>query len=175
MKSITIDGRLGKDAEVLETKNGIPYVKFSVANNSYSMGEIKTEWFDVTSFDKNVIENRVKALMKGRYVIVTGTPLSKVHITQDRKVYLNQYITAISIETPSFGKRNDDNSSEAQRPKVSTYTEERLQHFPVHCLHRRLSHSHSPKYSLKYSQHHQPHLNMQQRLMIWRMMTCHFN
>ena len=122
MKSITIDGRLGKDAEVLETKKGVPYVKFSVANDSYSMGEIKTEWFDVTSFDKNVIENRVKALMKGRYVIVTGTPLSKVHITQDRKVYLNQYITAISIETPSFGKRNDDNSSEAQRPKVSTYT-----------------------------------------------------
>lgn len=122
MKSITIDGRLGKDAEILETKNGIPYVKFSVANDSYSMGQVKTEWFDVTSFDKNVIENRIKALTKGRYVIVTGTPLSKVNITQDRKVYLNQYVTAITTDIPSLGRRNDDGTSEAERPKASTYT-----------------------------------------------------
>lgn len=122
MKSITIDGRLGKDAEVLETKNGIPYVRFSVANDSYSMGQVKTEWFDVTSFDKNVIENRIKALTKGRYVLVTGTPLSKVNITPDRKVYLNQYVTAITIDIPSLGRRNDDGTSETERPKVSTYT-----------------------------------------------------
>ena len=122
MRNLVIDGRLGKDATMEKTKDGRTYLRFAIANNYYNRGSEKTEWFDVTSFDKNVIENRVKALMKGRYVIVTGTPLSKVHITQDRKVYLNQYITAISIETPSFGKRNDDNSSEAQRPKVSTYT-----------------------------------------------------
>ena len=109
MKSITFDGRIGANgAEVRTTKGGRPYVKFSVANNSFANGQEKTEWFDITSYDPFVIENRVKYLTKGTYVIITGTPNSEVNVDRTGKVWLNQYVTASSIDTPSFRKKDED-------------------------------------------------------------------
>jgi single stranded DNA-binding protein len=117
MKQITIDGRVGKDAQVMKTQGGKSYLRFSLANDSFVNGANKTEWFDVTSFDNFMVENRTKFLTKGRYVIVNGTLNSEV-TSKNGKIYLNQYVTANNIEFPSFGSKKDD-SNEVQ---VSTYT-----------------------------------------------------
>lgn len=109
MKKITIDGRLGKDAEVKVTVKGTQYLKFTVANDVYSNGENKTEWFDVTTFDPFIINNKANFLKKGRYVIITGTLTSSVNATGG-KIYLNQNIMADSVDTPSFGSPKHDDS-----------------------------------------------------------------
>ena len=58
MKTITFDGRIGASgAEVRTTKGGKPYVRFSVANNSFANGAEKTEWYEVTSYDEYIINN----------------------------------------------------------------------------------------------------------------------
>ena len=139
MKNFSFDGRLGKDAEVLATKGGKPYVRFSVANNSFNGGTEKTEWIDVTSYDQYVVENRVKYLTKGTYVIINGDVRFDVAI-KEGKVWKNIYVTANSIDTPNFGKRDDSqdeqtaeqgqavaNGAEASQDNeqpVSTYTEQ---------------------------------------------------
>lgn len=118
MKTIIIDGRIGKDgAKVLKTKNGKAYIRFSLANDSFVNGANKTEWFDITSFDDFVVEKQSKMLTQGRYVIVNGVLNSEV-ATNNGKVYLNQYVRCNSIEIPSLGSKKDD-SNETQ---VSTYT-----------------------------------------------------
>jgi single stranded DNA-binding protein len=124
MKSITFDGRIGaNDAEVRQTKGGRPYVRFSVANNSFVSGQEKTEWYEVTSYDPYVIENRVKFLTKGTYVIISGNPNSEVNVDKNGKVWLNQYVTATTIDTPSFKRKEDDNNSPTtEQTVVSTYT-----------------------------------------------------
>lgn len=116
MKQISFDGRIGKDAEVFATRGGRKYVRFSVANDTFINGENKTEWFDVTSYDPYVVENRVKYLSKGRYVIVHGSLNTEVN-AKNGKIYLNQYVTANCIDTPLFGKKDDE-----KEEKVSTYT-----------------------------------------------------
>lgn len=131
MKSITFDGRIGTGAEIRSTNGGKPYVRFSVANNSFVNSQEKTEWFEVTSYDPYVIENRVKVLTKGTYVIVQGQLNTDVKV-KDGKVWINQYVTATSIEVPYFGKKNEDEqnvqeikesiSSQEDDPPVSTYT-----------------------------------------------------
>jgi single stranded DNA-binding protein len=127
MKSITFDGRIGANgAEVRTTKGGRPYVRFSVANNSYANGQEKTEWFDITSYDPFVIENRVKYLTKGTYVIITGTPNTEVNVDRTGKVWLNQYVTANSIDTPAFRKKDDDSTTtqgtSTTNDNLSTFT-----------------------------------------------------
>ena len=117
MKQISFDGRIGKNAEVLATKGGRKYVRFSVANDTFVNGENKTEWFDVTCYDPYVVENRVKYLSKGRYVIVHGSLNTEVN-AKNGKIYLNQYVTANCIDTPVFGKKDEENKEE----EVSTYT-----------------------------------------------------
>ena len=118
MKTVIIDGRIGKDgAKVLSTKGGKNYIRFSLANDSFVDGTNKTEWFDVTSFDPYVVENRSKYLTQGRYIIVNGSLKSEVSV-KDGKVYLNHYVNATNIELPSFGTKKEENNE----PKVSTYT-----------------------------------------------------
>lgn len=122
MKTITFDGRIGANgAEVRQTKGGRPYVRFSVANNSFSNGQEKTEWLDVTCYDSFIIENRAKYLTKGTYVIISGGLNSEINVDRNGKVWLNQYVTATTIDMPSFKKKDDDNASNEQ-PVVSTYT-----------------------------------------------------
>lgn len=119
---MTFDGRIGASgAEVRTTKGGKPYVRFSVANNSFANGAEKTEWFDVTSYDEYIINNRVKYLTKGTYVIITGNPNIEVNV-RDGKIWLNQYITASTIDTPSFKKKEDDTTASGSSEAPSTFT-----------------------------------------------------
>ena len=123
MKTITFDGRIGASgAEVRTTKGGKPYVRFSVANNSFANGAEKTEWYEVTSYDEYIINNRVKYLTKGTYVIITGNPNIEVNV-RDGKIWLNQYITASTIDTPSFKKKEDDaTTGSVSESAASTFT-----------------------------------------------------
>ena len=123
MKQIQFDGRIGANgAEVRTTKGGKQYVRFSVANNSFANGAEKTEWYDVTSYDPYVIENRVKYLTKGTYVIISGVPNIEVNV-KEGKIWLNQYVTATTIDTPSFKKKDEDGAqATVTENTVSTFT-----------------------------------------------------
>ena len=117
MKQITLDGRLGGDAEVKKTNTGKDYVRFDIANDSFVDGANKTEWFSVTCFDPFVVAKKSEYLKKGRYVIVQGSWKSEV-TNNKGTIYLNHYITANNIELPSLGTKRE-NTNEAH---VSTFT-----------------------------------------------------
>ena len=119
MKIIQVDGRLGRDAEVKTTSGGTKYVRFTLANTSFERGEEKTEWFDVTSYDDYVIDKQIQILKKGSYVIVTGTLRTDVNY-ENGKLYLNQRVTSLNIDSPNLGKKKDKDEEEEQT--VSTYT-----------------------------------------------------
>lgn len=126
MRNITLDGRLGKDAEVLTAKNGRQYVRFNIANNLYTSGNERTDWFDVTCYDPFVVEKKSQYLKKGSYVIITGQIISEVRVVNGN-IYMNHYVTAATIDTPRFGKRDDDSEhsqsrSRTNEPSVSVYT-----------------------------------------------------
>ena len=125
MKLISLDGRIGKDAVVSKTPTGRQYVKFSLANTTFVNKTEKTDWYEITSFDPYVIENKVEYLKKGRYVIVHGDIRTEIN-TANGHLYINYYVTANNIDTPSCGirKDNEEASSSAanQRPTISTLT-----------------------------------------------------
>lgn len=106
MKTIVIDGRLGKDAVLSTSNNGNQYLKFSVANTTFSNGQEKTEWFDVTTFNENLIKAKKEVLKKGSYVIITGTWNSETRV-KDSRVWLNHYVTATDINVPNLGKKSE--------------------------------------------------------------------
>ena len=117
MRSITIDGRIGKDgAKIFTTTTGKTGLRFSLANNIYTNGATKTEWFDVTTYDEYMVEKQAKLLPQGKYVIVQGTINTEVTV-KNGKVYVNHYIKAANIDIPMLG-----NKKEEEEAKVSTYT-----------------------------------------------------
>lgn len=119
MKQIVIDGRLGKDAVLGTTNTGRQYLRFSLANTTFSKtdGE-KTEWFDVTTFNDFDIKYRQNVLKKGSYVIVTGTWKSETSV-KDSKVWLNHYVNATDINVPKIGTQKETTTS-TTAPTVET-------------------------------------------------------
>ena len=117
MKQITLDGRIGKGgAKVMKSNTGREYVRFDLANDSFVDGANKTEWFNITCFDPYIVSKKSEYLKQGRYAIVQGTLKSEV-TSKNGNIYLNHYVTAINIELPSFGKKDDNDEA-----TVSTYT-----------------------------------------------------
>lgn len=111
MKNLTIDGRLGRDAELKTTSGGTQCITFSLANTVYERGAEKTEWWDVTSFDPFIINNKKDLLKKGSYVCVVGDFRSDFRV-KDGNVYQNLYLTASNIYFPSLGRKNSGTSQE---------------------------------------------------------------
>ena len=119
MRQLTFDGRLGKDAELLSTQSGQQYLRFSVANNTYSKGangerEEKTDWMDVICFDPFLVKSKQQVLKKGYYVIVTGSLEVSLSTLQDGRQFINQRVNAINIEVPNFGTGKADETGAAQ-------------------------------------------------------------
>lgn len=109
-----IPGRLGKDAEVIETSGGTKCVKFTVAENIYRNGENKTLWYDVISYDSFVANSQIKALKKGTFVVVAGDVDCNFNVGKNGKIYLNYNLTASTIKIPNIsgGKGTEGEASE---------------------------------------------------------------
>lgn len=126
MKKISIDGRIGRDAELKTTENGRQYVRFSLAVNSMEHGNEITEWFDITTYNDSFIE-KIKAgknsLLKGRYLLVEGRFRNDVKV-KDGKIYLNNYVTATDIHFLSSGdkKKTEETKVESAEPQVSVFS-----------------------------------------------------
>ena len=116
MKILTIDGRLGRNAELKTTSGGTKYIKFTIANNEYERGETITNWYDVITYSDFTIEHQLNLLTSGTYVIISGIPKETVNV-KDGRVYLNLSINALKIDVPSFKKKEDEGEQE-----ISTYS-----------------------------------------------------
>lgn len=69
MRSLTVIGRLGSDAVIETTKNGVQYIRFSLATQEFN--ETETTWFNVTSFDQQIIKMGTY-YKKGTQLVVQG-------------------------------------------------------------------------------------------------------
>jgi single-stranded DNA-binding protein len=54
LNRVCLIGRLGKDAELVESKSGKPYMKFSLATNRKKGGEEVTEWHNITVWNEKL-------------------------------------------------------------------------------------------------------------------------
>jgi len=69
--TIVIIGTLGRDPEAINTSRGTMVAKASIADNYYSRGEEKTNWWHCTFFGKGA-EFVQKNLRKGATISVTA-------------------------------------------------------------------------------------------------------
>lgn len=67
LNSCTIEGNVGRDATVGQSKSGETFIRFSIANNR---GE-ETTWFNGVMWGANR-ENLAQYILKGRKIVVIG-------------------------------------------------------------------------------------------------------
>lgn len=82
MKQITIAGRVGRDAELKQTKAGKTYASFSVAVDcgKDSNGEKRPSvWFDCTLWERRA-EALAPHIRKGSFVVVSGDVDARAYV-----------------------------------------------------------------------------------------------
>lgn len=102
MFKITIIGRLGRDAKVYETANGVKFVAMSVAVNTKNMGNDETYWVDVRSFNQNHIK-LAKYLTKGKIIHAGGDFNTGTAIDKTKKVIVTHSLLADFIGFINLG------------------------------------------------------------------------
>lgn len=94
MQQLIVLGRATKDGEVLESKDGRNYGKFSVAVNEYlgAKKEERTSFFNVLIFNKS--HERVDKIKKGDYVMVEGRPEADAYLSNEGEAKANMTVFA---------------------------------------------------------------------------------
>ena len=122
MQTLTIAGRVGKDAELRRTQSGEPVLGFTVAvDNGKDKDGNKRDatWFDCALWGKRA-ESLANYIRKGDSICVTGRPTAREH---NGKAYLGVNVSDLTF----MGGGNRDNTQgqqERQPPAGKTYDDE---------------------------------------------------
>ncbi len=94
MQQLIVLGRAVKDGEVLASKEGKNYGKFSVAVNEYlgAKKEERTSFYNVLVFNKT--HDKTDKIKKGDYVMVEGRPETDAYINNDGEAKANLVVFA---------------------------------------------------------------------------------
>lgn len=108
MKTITIAGNIGKDAEVRSTQNGDKVTGWTVAVEERQGQEKRKIWFDCTLWGKRG-ESLAPYLTKGGKVAVAGE-------LSTREYEGKTYLTIRADQVTLLGGKRDDDSPRQDRP-----------------------------------------------------------
>lgn len=107
--SVQLIGNLGNDPEQYNSKEGNPFVKFSLATNDYYKDkdgnrQTRTEWHTVLAFGKKA-EYVMESLKKGSQVAINGVLRYRTWTDKheqkrtDANIYLEQYTKLTSDDS----------------------------------------------------------------------------
>jgi single stranded DNA-binding protein len=116
---ITLVGRLGKDAEAMESKNGgKPYARLSVATETYDgkdsegKGKYATQWWSCVVFG-NRADYVIQHAKKGQDVYISG---NMTITSKDGKTFANvQVDDVVIISRPTNGASSGDAEASSEQ------------------------------------------------------------
>ncbi len=119
--------RIGKDAQVINGKNG-SFMSMEVVVNERVNGQEKAIWIRVTSSKSNHV-NLAKYLTKGKVITITGNASTRAWNDKEGKAQSQLKVSASNIDFLNFGKRK----VESQQPSgdVAVETKETAPEFPA--------------------------------------------
>ena len=89
LQQLLLLGRATKDAEIMESKEGKKYARFSVAVNEY-MGknkEEKTQFYNILIFNKT--HEKAEVVKKGDLVMIEGRPEVDAYLSNEGEAKAN--------------------------------------------------------------------------------------
>ena len=130
MKTITIAGRIGKDAELVDGRSAV-VCRFSVAVDSRQGGEKMTTWFDVSIFGKRG-EALQGYLRKGTSVCVVGDLSARIWGNGEPRIGLSVVASEITLlgGGSGAGGRSPESLSGGNYDRASRSNEEEEGYVP---------------------------------------------
>lgn len=122
MFNVFFEGRLGRDAELKDGKNG-QFIKFSVATDGIKKDV--TYWADVISSSPSIVR-LAPYLTKGKPVLITGDIRAEIYTDRNQQPQIAYRVNATNLQfiNVGSGRTDSDNTTtapaEAPAPVVET-------------------------------------------------------
>ena len=116
--NIIVQGRLTKDAEVRQSKNGNTFVTYTVANNPYTPNGVKTNFYDC------IQSGNLSWLKKGMLVVVEGAPDFNEYTDKDGNKRRNFRINVSALSAEGNIRRNSGATPSASTEPADEIGEE---------------------------------------------------
>lgn len=113
MVNVFFNGRLGADAEVRTSNDGVQFLTCSVAVNEYINGEEKTSWMRVRSREDRFIK-LAQYLKKGSLVSVSGKENIGTFQGKSGETLFSRDVTAFNIQFIKAGNKNENTDDKTQ-------------------------------------------------------------
>ena len=109
MKKIIVTGNVGRDPESRYDAGGALYVTFSLAVNTGSKANQKTDWLEISCNGKTaeLVQTYVR---KGKKLLIEGTPAASAYINKEGNAVATLRVYANNVEFLS-NERSDDAGS----------------------------------------------------------------
>lgn len=127
-------GRIGKDAEIRQDKNGRSYMSMDVATDYFARGENKTIWIRVISNDPTIVEKRAQYFRKGSMVTIEGQQREpSVWIGKDGEAHAQIVVAASFIDFIRLGKKKEGEGQQGSdsQPVTVENTQQQDEPFPA--------------------------------------------
>lgn len=107
MKKIIVTGNVGRDPESRYDGNGAMFVTFSLAVNTGTKANPRTDWLDISCNGKTaeLVQTYVK---KGKKVLIEGVPVASAYINKEGNAVAVLRVYANNIEFLSSSERGED-------------------------------------------------------------------
>lgn len=125
MISITANGRVTRDIEIVEGQQGGQRARFGIASNDgirNNAGEYTTTFIDFVAFSPHVINYLKSYAKKGTRIVVTGTlSINTVNSDGGWKTYVNAVADKVEIlDTKAEAEANNQNQSQQATQQAQT-------------------------------------------------------
>ncbi len=106
MKKIIVTGNVGRDPESRYDASGAMFVTFSLAVNTGSKANQKTDWLEISCNGKTaeLVQTYVR---KGKKLLIEGTPAASAYINKEGNAVATLRVYANNVEFLS-NERGDD-------------------------------------------------------------------
>ena len=104
MNTITVLGRLGKDAEMVSTTSG-NFLSMTLASDEFNGKANETIWYNIT-YSINGMERLAEYLKKGRMIVVTGSLKPRKYADREGRQQTSLDIRAYHIDFVRIAQQN---------------------------------------------------------------------
>lgn len=114
MNNVTVLGYIANEPQQKNTKNGKPFLSFTIADNVNKESVI---WWQITVFDMKPHDRIIPHLKKGMPIIVQGSLTSaKPYQMKNGDMGVGMYVIPNSIRFNPFGGKKDEEGQQSTQP-----------------------------------------------------------
>lgn len=115
--NVNFIGRLGMDAEIKQTKNGVEFIVMKVACDEFKGNKVSTAWMNVYDWSDRT-KKMIPYLKKGSLINVQGMETISPYLSRSGEPLYSRDVSAFNVDFVNVGKKQESDAQQKEEIKI---------------------------------------------------------